>query len=212
MISFALMSMELKLHWDKIYTNKSDVEVSWFEKVPATSLKLIEELKLGKADSIIDVGGGNSNLTSELLRKGYHDLSVLDISTKSIEKMKRKMGEDSMLINWIDADILNYSGHKKYHIWHDRAVFHFLADLEYQKKYKSTLLMSLKDNGYLILSTFSTSGPEKCSGLDVCRHDEKSLQSIFGDSLQLLNIFNEDHTTPLGGLQNFIFSVWKKYN
>ncbi len=204
------MNSESKLHWEKIYSNKLDQEVSWYQEIPQTSLQLISETSTDKTAPIIDIGGGNSNLTHELLKCGYKDLTVLDISGKSLHRTKKKIGNSSKEISWIEADVLDLDETKKYQIWHDRAVFHFLTDQESKYRYKTKLCALIQDSGYFILSTFSTCGPKKCSGLDVSQYDEKSLQSIFDESFQLLNLFNEDHKTPSGGIQNFIFSVWKK--
>ena len=56
-----------KDHWENVYETKSDQEVSWYQEIPVTSLNVINSLSLDKEDSIIDIGGGNSNLVSEFL-------------------------------------------------------------------------------------------------------------------------------------------------
>jgi len=201
--------MEPKAHWEKVYKTKSDKEVSWFEDLPKTSLHLINELDIDLSDSIIDVGGGNSNLISELYKKGFRDLTVLDISGNSIEKTQKKMGDGAKNIHWIESDILEFAPEKKYTLWHDRATFHFLTDPEDKLKYKSRLIHALKENGYFVLSTFSYEGPKKCSGLDICQYDTKLLTQIFDDTFELKKIFNENHKTPFNTTQNFIFSIWK---
>lgn len=81
--------MEKKAHWEKIYQTKSLSEVSWFEPVPETSLKIINELNLPKDAAIIGIGGGDSLLADHLLELGYTNISVLDISSAAIE---RKIG------------------------------------------------------------------------------------------------------------------------
>ncbi len=57
--------MNIKQHWENIYQNKSDSEVSWYQEIPHTSLKLLSQLDLPLYEPIIDVGGGNSNLARE---------------------------------------------------------------------------------------------------------------------------------------------------
>ena len=85
------MMTERKQHWENVYETKDDQEVSWYQEIPVTSLKLIDSLNLKKDDAIIDVGGGNSNLVVELSKKGFKNLSVLDISAKSLERTKLKL-------------------------------------------------------------------------------------------------------------------------
>ena len=189
----------MKSHWDQIYTDKSELEVSWFQKVPSTSLQLIEELQLKPKDAIIDVGGGNSNLAWHLIDKGFKNLSVLDISGVCLAQMKDKIGEQADQIHWIESDIVGFKANHNYKLWHDRAVFHFLKKSEDRLAYKQNLQNSLGNNGYFILSTFSVDGPSKCSGLNIIQYDLPTLKSLFGDSFELLNVFNEDHITPAPG-------------
>lgn len=53
-------------HWEKVYSDKEETEVSWFQQSPETSLRLIAELPIRKSDGIIDVGGEpqGSSITS----------------------------------------------------------------------------------------------------------------------------------------------------
>lgn len=48
---------EHKQHWENVYETKGDQEVSWYQEIPITSLKLIDSLNLKKDDAIIDIGG-----------------------------------------------------------------------------------------------------------------------------------------------------------
>ena len=70
----------MKEHWEKVYQTKKDTEVSWYQDNPKVSLDLVKEHSSSKDASVIDVGGGNSNLVIELQKFGFEDLSVLDIS------------------------------------------------------------------------------------------------------------------------------------
>lgn len=201
--------MEIKSHWEKIYSTKSDTEVSWFQEVPATSLNLIKDLDLLQTDAVLDVGGGNSNLTFGLFEKGYNDLTILDISGGALKRMQQKLGSATNKINWIESDILEFKPAKKYRLWHDRATFHFLTNEEEQIRYKFKLKEALEEKGYFILSTFSTEGPTRCSGLDICQYNLDFLSKLFGDMFELIKDFKENHNTPLGTTQNFIFTVWR---
>ncbi len=202
--------MELKAHWEKIYAEKSDREVSWYQESPEISARLIDELRVQFADPIIDIGAGNSNLTTILFEKGFSNLTVLDISGNSINRMQQKLGAAAKNINWIESDILKYDPPQKYRLWHDRAAFHFFTSEESKHVYKKKLMKALGKNGLFILSTFSNDGPEKCSGLDICQYNLPSLKSVFEDSFELLNAFNHDHKTPFNNSQSFIFSIWRK--
>jgi len=200
-----LFKRNRKDHWESIYQKHSPTEVGWYQAYPEKSLKLIHNTGAGTDSSIIDVGGGTSALSKHLLDQGYKKLAVLDISGNSIERTKSQLGEKSSEINWIEADVTKYSFMEQYDIWHDRAVFHFLTKAEDRKGYISSLNQALELNGHLIVATFSLDAPPKCSGLSVVRYSPKTLQSELGDNFILAEALVEDHVTPSGVKQNFIF-------
>ncbi len=200
-----LFKRNRKDHWESIYQKHSPTEVGWYQAYPEKSLKLIHNTGAGTDSSIIDVGGGTSALSKHLLDQGYKKLAVLDISENSIERTKSQLGEKSSEINWIEADVTKYSFMEQYDIWHDRAVFHFLTKAEDRKGYISSLNQALELNGHLIVATFSLDAPPKCSGLSVVRYSPETLQSELGDNFILAEALVEDHVTPSGVKQNFIF-------
>jgi hypothetical protein len=94
---------------------------------------------------------------------------------------------------------------EQYDVWHDRAVFHFLTEAKDRKGYMNSLNQALKLDGHLIIGTFSLDAPPRCSGLSVMRYNPETLQNELGDNFILVEAFAEDHVTPSGVKQNFIF-------
>lgn len=201
---------ERKQHWEYVYKYKEDKEVSWYQEIPEASLKLINSLQINKDNSIIDVGGGNSNLVSSLCKQGFSNVSVLDISTNSLERTKVKLGKKSNEVQWIVTDILEFEPAQHYDLWHDRATFHFLTNQKDIKQYVNIVQKAINKHGYLIIATFSTTGPLKCSGLEVTQYDKEKLQFLFNESFELIKWFEEIHKTPFDSEQNFIYAVFKK--
>jgi 2-polyprenyl-3-methyl-5-hydroxy-6-metoxy-1,4-benzoquinol methylase len=193
-----------KDHWDRVYQKQSSAEVGWYQAYPERSLELINNTSMGTGSKIIDVGGGTSKLSECLLDQGYMNLTVLDISSNSIEKAKTQLGAKSSRITWIEADITKYSFNEQYDVWHDRAVFHFLTKTEDRKKYVTSLNQALKLDGHLIMATFNLDAPPKCSGLPVVRYSPDILQNELGDNFNLVDSYSENHVTPSGVSQNFI--------
>ncbi|WP_449274496.1 hypothetical protein [Lacinutrix neustonica] len=76
--------MNRKEHWENVFKTKSLDEVSWYEVVPETSLSFFKESNISKSSKIIDIGGGDSFLVDNLLKLGYKDITVLDISRSCI--------------------------------------------------------------------------------------------------------------------------------
>lgn len=197
-----------KNHWDTVYETKNPDEVSWTQEKPQTSLDLIRSAGLGKDARIIDIGGGDSNLVDFLLDEGYQNITILDISAKALEKAKIRLGSKAEKVKWIVSDITEFKPEENYDIWHDRAAFHFLTSPEQVSKYVDIAEKNIK--GFLIVGTFSKNGPEKCSGLEISQYDNDSLSEVFEPAFERIKCLTEDHTTPFGTLQNFVFCSFKK--
>ena len=197
--------MSKKEHWDNIYSTKTLQEVSWYQPIPKISLDFVLSLGLPKESPIIDVGGGDSFLIDSLIEEGYIDLTVLDISKVAIERAKNRLGKHAKKVNWIVADITNFYPERKYFVWHDRAVFHFLR----KKKEINSYLKSLNDgtdsNARLILGSFAENGPLKCCALDVKRYSFHDLENIFSNYFHFQQMTNSIHQTPFNTEQSFNF-------
>src|SRR3989338_4231409 len=121
------MEYYAKEHWQSVWSRKKSNEVSWYQKEPKSSIDLILSTNPSKDASIIDVGGGDSNLVDRLLELGFKNITVLDISTKALESAKERLGERAKTIKWVECDIRRFDTYDKYDIWHDRALLHFLT-------------------------------------------------------------------------------------
>jgi len=201
--------MDRKQHWETVYKTKSDQDVGWYQEHPVTSLKLIEKYSEQKDLPVIDVGGGNSHLSRVLFENGYTDLTVLDLSSEAIKRSQSRI-DNSHQINWIESDVLQFESNTHFQIWHDRAVFHFLLAGDEIKKYAEVATAQIAAGGYLILGTFAETGPTSCSGLPITQYSDEKLHKVFKDSFNLIETFEEVHTTPSGNPQNFTWAVFLK--
>ena len=197
-----------KKHWENIYSTKQLYEVSWYQPTPETSLNFIKELNIPKTASIIDIGGGDSFLVDNLLRLGYQNITVLDISKKAIERAKLRLGEKTENVKWIEADASNFTPTETYDLWHDRAAFHFLTDENEIENYLKSAKKAVKKEGSMIIGTFSNDGPKKCSGIEITQYSEESLPKIFSE-FNKLDCQIIEHETPFNTVQHFIFCTFK---
>lgn len=204
------MKKYLEDHWQNVYNKKNENEVSWYQKSPKLSLDFVKSLNLSLDAEIIDIGAGESRLVDNLIELGFVNLTVLDISSKSIEKTKKRLGLKSKFVNWIVSDINNFNPIKKYDLWHDRAAFHFLKDLVEIDNYVKLVKSSLHNQANLIIATFSENGPLKCSGLEVSRYSENSISDLFNNDFELIKSQKSIHNTPFSTSQEFLFSKFKK--
>ena len=196
----------MKRHWENIYSSKEPDQMSWTQKSPEISLKLIQTLNLSKSSSIIDLGGGQSMLVDCLLELGYNNISILDISKNAINKTKKRLGQKAEKVNWIESDILEFKSSTKYDLCHDRASFHFLTKKNEIDKYLNSVSFFAKK---LIIGTFSNEGPKKCSGLKISQYDENSMKKTFGKvGFKSISFSKSDHYTPSNTIQKFIFGIF----
>jgi 2-polyprenyl-3-methyl-5-hydroxy-6-metoxy-1,4-benzoquinol methylase len=204
------MSTPEKQHWENVYGSKAEDDVSWFQTYPKTSMDFVGSLPVDLSANIIDIGGGDSRLVDALLEKGYQNIWVLDISAASIEKAQKRLGTDAAKVHWIVSDVTEFIPPVKYHVWHDRAAFHFLTTEDKIARYVSIAENAIHPGGYLVLGTFSENGPTKCSGLDIKQYSESTMASRFADSFEKLRCITEDHQTPFDTVQNFTFCSFRR--
>lgn len=203
------MDQALKQHWEHIYSTKRADEVSWTQRVPDISLEFIRKAKLPRDARIIDIGGGDSKLVDFLLDEGYTNISVLDISQAAIERAKQRLGTKAGKVTWILSDVLDFQPDQTYDLWHDRAAFHFQTSTQNINRYLDIVKSAVR--GMVIIGTFSVDGPTKCSGLEVRQYDEVSMKGKLSQChFKNIECKREDHITPSGVLQNFVFCSFVK--
>jgi len=196
-----------KDHWNKIYATKQPGEVSWTQENPKTSLEFIHNLTLSKSASIIDVGGGDSRLVDKLLAEGFEDITVLDISEKALLRAQARLGKMAKRVQWIVSDVTEFTTERTFDLWHDRAAFHFLTTDDQIDKYLVRARKNVKEGGFMVIGTFSDSGPKECSGLAVKQYSEKLLEAQLGEGFRRINCLRETHETPLRRYSIFFFVV-----
>ncbi len=193
-------------YWDAVYSKKSPTEVSWYEASPTRSLELIKRAGLPPSAPIIDIGGGASTLVDELLARGHLDVTVVDAAQMALDivaQRTRDLRPKGSAVHLEVADVTAFEPRRRFSLWHDRAVFHFLTTAADQAAYRRVLLAALADDGTAVLMTFAEGGPETCSGLPVTRWSEAALAAFFAPELSLIESGRDVHTTPWGALQAF---------
>jgi SAM-dependent methyltransferase len=198
-------------HWDKVYTTKDAGRVSWYRPHLDQSLELILRTGLGSDASIIDVGAGASTLVDDLLDRGFHHITLADISGDGLDVARRRLGPRAAPVTWRVGDITTMElPESAYDLWHDRAVFHFLTTDADRRAYIERVCCSVREGGFVIVATFGPEGPEKCSGLPVARYSADELHDVFGNAFRLLEHRVEHHQTPWGSEQEFVYCLCAK--
>lgn len=201
---------ERQSHWQSVYLNKGEQEVSWTQLDPQPSLGLIERFAGDRSASIIDIGGGASRLVDALVDHGFAAVTVLDLSEAALESAKARLGWRGASVQWIAADATAWQPPNTFDIWHDRAALHFLVEARDRAAYIDRLHAGVRAGGHAIIATFAPDGPEKCSGLPVQRYDPESLSKAIGTAFELVEHQPHRHVTPWGAAQSFQFSVLRR--
>lgn len=197
-------------HWDAAYERLGTEGVSWFQRAPTVSRRLVDPLGLAADAPVIDVGGGTSTLVDELLAGGARDLSVLDLSATALVLARARLGADADRIDWIRGDVRDWEPARTYALWHDRAVFHFMVGPGDREGYLRAARRAIAPGGHAVLGTFAPDGPTRCSGLPVERYAPEELAAAFGQAFRLTWSEREEHRTPGGSIQAFTWILLER--
>jgi trans-aconitate methyltransferase len=196
--------------WECTYATRSDTELSWYEREPATSLRLIGSVASGPLAAVVDIGSGTSTLVDRLLDLGFQDLTVLDIAADALEQVRTRLGDRAGRVTFVHHDVLTWEPDRHYDVLHDRAVFHFVTGVEERAHYVALVGRALRSGGALVIATFASDGPTHCSGLPVARYSPEDLAHTFSHRFSLVAHEREDHITPTGVVQPFTWAVLRR--
>lgn len=200
--------MDRQEHWEKVYQTRRPDEVSWFQPHASLSVELILSALPDRSASILDVGGGASMLVDDLLREGYRDITVLDLSASALQALRERLGTDARRVSLTTGDVTTVSlPEASIALWHDRAVFHFLTNPDDRRRYLEQVHRCVMPGGLLLMATFAEDGPTRCSGLEVVRYSPSRLHTVFGSEFELLESRRDEHRTPSGATQPFIYCL-----
>lgn len=207
------MTDDRTTHWDNRYSGSDPEALSWFEASPTLCLQLIRQAS-GSEAGVIDIGGGASHLPDALLDAGYRDITVLDLSVEALALSRVRLGDRADVVDWQVADVTRWRPARRYDLWHDRAVFHFLTDTGDRAAYARALSFALAPGGTAILMTFADDGPEMCSGLPVRRYAPEDLvaeiERLLPGQFDVKETGRFAHATPSGAEQRFQYTVFQK--
>jgi trans-aconitate methyltransferase len=173
-------------------------------------MELLDLLGVAANAAVIDVGGGASTLVDRLLDRGFSDVTVLDQSPAALNISQQRVGEGRP-VAWIVHELLSWAPERRYDLWHDRAVLHFLAGAEIDT-YLMLLDRALATDGAIILGAFAPDGPQECSGLTTRRYAAGELALLLGARFEVVAQRRELHHTPGGVVQSFTWIAARRKN
>jgi len=198
-------------HWDTIFSNTEDAKLGWYEKDVSRTFELLNQIPEWESATIFLSGVGTSNLIEELLNKSVK-LILNDISVEAINRVKKRLADRSIDIIWLCQDIASpiNSRISQVDIWIDRAVLHFLTDIDDVRGYFENIKSTLKIGGHIIFAEFSKKGAEKCAGLILHRYSIEELSEKLGSSFKLISHFAYTYINPNGDPRPYIYALYKR--
>ena len=196
-------------HWNDAYA-QGDTTRGWYQPVAEVSLALIERSGVPRSAAIVDIGAGASVLVDGLLDAGYADITLVDSSPVGLAIARRRLGERAREVAWIDADILTWEPPRRYALWHDRAVSHFLLGDEERARYRATLHRATEPGSIVVLGAFGPQGPTMCAGLPVRRSDPGAVADLLGAGFTVLDLEVIDHLRPDGDTQQYLWALARR--
>ena len=111
---------------------------------------------------------------------------------------------------WLVADLLIWEPGRRYRVWHDRAVFHFLTTPGDRRQYLHALGSATEPGAAAVIGCFAPDGPPRCPGLPVARYRPPELADQLGSEWKLIGQACEEHLTPAGVVQPFTWAALRK--
>lgn len=198
-----------RAHWERVYAEKGEDALSWFEPRAETSLALLDAAGIAPV-AVVDVGAGTSRFVDALIARGVPDITLLDLSQTALDRTRARLGPDAAPVRFVAADVTAWAPDRTYDLWHDRAAFHFLTEPEARAAYVARLREALLPGGHALIATFAADGPERCSGLPVQRTDPDDLAATLGPGFALHDSRRIVHRTPWGSEQRFQASLFRR--
>ena len=206
------------LHWGEISVNRvwhaarDRSDLTWTQTDQALGEQLGHMGSLVTPDSAcIDIGAGKSQLAAEWVSLGAGHVAVLDVSDAALDYQRSVLPQTC---EFIGASVLDWTATRRYTLWHDRAVFHFLTDPQDQSAYVAQMLHALEPGGVAVLSTFDADGPARCSNLPVQRYSSAQLADVVhrlsNGALVAQRGYQTQHITPKSNRQAFQTTLFHK--
>ncbi|MCE7737030.1 MAG: class I SAM-dependent methyltransferase [Candidatus Heimdallarchaeota archaeon] len=200
-------------HWDNVYNKTDPTKLGWYQAEALPSLEIIKELDISRKDQILVVGAGLTMLADGLIENGYHNLIFSDISKTGLAKLEVRLKSQGNEFSYIVDDLTKsteLSQLREIAVWHDRAVLHFLTEDFQKQEYIKLMHKVVRIGGYAIIAVFSLDGAAKCSGLDVCRYSQETIDELLGEDFKLIKSFDYTYIQPSGNERPYVYTVFKR--
>ena len=187
-------------------------QVSWYQARPEKSLELIRATGVRPDERVIDIGCGASLLIDALLDLGYDDITLLDLSGTCLQcfasasvLVVRACNSSSRM-----SPLSCRRGPSRSGTTARCFTFSSPPPIDVVMCPRSVAPRSTRSGGHVVIATFGPDGPERCSGLPTVRYDAQALAAQLGEDFTLVESLLEEHATPSGRNQQFLYCRFRR--
>jgi SAM-dependent methyltransferase len=205
--------MTKEKHWDRIFSDKENEGLGWFEQEPEPTMGLVRSLKLSPYAEMLIVGAGRTTLIEYLLEDGFQNITINDISGVALEQLRTDLGKEECNVEWMQDDITHPTLLKdlpQLDLWLDRAVLHFFTEPKEQLAYFNLLKQKVKSKGFVLLATFAKNGAEKCANLPIIQYDIDLMHEKLGYDFEPVQQLNYTYINPKGEKRPYVYAVFQR--
>ncbi len=199
-------------HWDQIFEQKHNAQLGWFEPDFYQTFKFIEPLHLTAQHKVFLPGIGTSHIAQQLAKLGcqliLNDISQTAINTTKQGLIEQEVNQQAQFIQQNIAEPLSLD--LPVDLWLDRAVLHFLRTEQEIQGYFNNLKNNLKVGGHVLLAQFSSTGANKCAGLELTQYNIEMFKQRLGESFSLETHENYTFINPFGQERPYIYGFFKR--
>lgn len=203
------MEPNLVDHWNNKYLRTETP--NWIETQEPSILQYVRSHVKDYSAHILVGGVGDSNIVEYLLKTGYHNITVVDISQVALDRLAAKLKTDK--VTYIQDNLVasQHIGRLKgsVDLYIDRAVLHFFTTAEEQVIYFTQLSDLISTGGFVMIGVFNTDNRAKCCGLDLQLYSEETLTTNLKD-FDLLHCYTEVFEELNGNVRNYLYWIGKK--
>jgi hypothetical protein len=177
----------------------------------ARTLELIDACGLRPHDPIIDVGSAAEPVVRALAASGYSDITVLNPSLGAHMALQEHPGGASEKMTLLHQEFTHFRPQRRYALWIDRGLFHYLTYPEDRQEYIEVLQQALRPEGHLVIAAFGPDAPEEYEGVRVMRYSARSLLAALGKQFELDAGSLAVHELASGGTRQFLHARFHRH-
>jgi len=130
----------------------------------------------------LDIGCGSGMISVELAKRGF-EVTAVDFIPKAIKMAKQRAVDESVEVDFVEADLLKWTSDEPFDLVHDSGTLHSIPDAG-MPLYREQLLSWSKPGTDLVLAHWGKKGPLDWRPIGPHRRTREKLVSFLGPEFE----------------------------